>query len=77
MDAGICLGFIQEVADGFALLTKTYNLAAEPCVCEKATTDELIRVTLKFINEHPEHLADGGADVVWHAMVAFYPCPAK
>jgi hypothetical protein len=73
----MCLGYIQGAADGFSLAMVDYGVAKRACLPKKATTDELIRVTLKFIDEHPEKLSNGGADVVWQALIASYPCPAK
>jgi hypothetical protein len=45
----------------------------KPCVPEEATAEELVPVFLKFIDDHPEKLSYGAADVLWQAMAAAYP----
>jgi hypothetical protein len=80
IEGGICLGFIQGVVDGFAVAAGRgweVPTSLKACVPEKASTDELIRVFLKYIDGHPENLSYAAADVVWQAMIASYPCPAK
>jgi hypothetical protein len=42
-------------------------------VPEEATAEELVPVFLKFIDDHPEKLSYGAADVLWQAMAAAYP----
>ena len=74
---GVCLGYIQGAVDGFAITMADYHIPDRACTPEKATTEELIRVTLKYIDGHPESLSDGAADVVWDAMRDYYPCRAK
>jgi hypothetical protein len=79
INAGICLGYIQGAVDGFYLAMVTWEVptSAKACVPKEATTEDLVRVFLKYIDGHPEHLSDSAVSAVWQAMVASYPCPAK
>jgi hypothetical protein len=77
--AGACLGYIQGAVDGLqlAMATGVVSKSFKACVPEASTTDELVRVFLKFIDDHPEGLSYAAADVVWSAMTASYPCCAN
>jgi hypothetical protein len=79
INAGICLGYIQGAVDGLqlAMATGVVSKSFKACVPEASTTDELVRVFLKFIDDHPEGLSYAAADVVWSAMTASYPCCAN
>jgi hypothetical protein len=86
INAGICLGYIQGAVDAIHLSLaslpsvhpySTLPLAPAWCAAKEATTDELIQVFLKYIDGHPEELSHAAADLVWRAMIASYPCPAK
>ena len=84
----LCLGFIQGAVDGLALMP-TPGVETTACVLNdpdatydqtpppEPTMEELVRVTLKFMDEHPEDLSLEAAKVVWRAMIASYPCSAK
>ena len=80
INAGICLGYIQGAVDAINLSLHPYSTLPLPpawCAPKEATTDELIRVFLKYIDGHPEELSHAAADVLWRAMIDSYPCPAK
>jgi len=76
--AGQCYGYIQGAADGLDLARATGEVptSVKPCVPKEATTDELVRAFLKFIDGHPEKLSHTAAGVVWQALTASYPCLA-
>ena len=76
--AGHCGGYVQGVVDGIYFATAGWKVpTVKACVPQGATTDELVRVTLKIIDAHPEELSSPAASVVWNALAAAYPCPAK
>ena len=79
LNAGLCAGYVQGAVDGFYLaLTRGWVPTSEKaCILKQATMEELVRVILKFIDNHPEQLSYSAADVAWDAMTAAYPCPAK
>ena len=67
-----CLGYIQGASDAFDLaMFELFPI--KPCVPEEATAEELVPVFLKFIDDHPEKLSYGAADVLWQAMAAAFP----
>ena len=76
-DVGQCLGYMQGAVDGLNLAMVKYNIALGACVPKMANPDELTRVTLKVIDEHPEKLSHIATETVWQAMAAYYPCRAK
>jgi hypothetical protein len=81
-----CIGYIKGAVDGLNLAI--HNLAASgmasgavpksfnACV-PVVNVEELARIFLKYIDSHPGELSNMAADVVWRAMIASYPCPAK
>jgi|SRR6516162_3053430 hypothetical protein len=77
--AGECLGYIQGAADGFAFAMAHgwVPTSWKACTPKGVTGNGLVRVFLEFIDNHPEQLSYSAADVVWNAMAAAYPCPAK
>ena len=77
LNVGICLGYIQGAADALTLAMGNFQFEAKACMPSQPTTEEQVRVTLKYIDGHPELLSYSAADVVWRAMIASYPCPAK
>jgi len=83
--AGQCLGYIEGAVDAInvsraSILSihphSTVPLPPAWCAPKEGTTDELVRVFLKFIDGHPEKLSHAAADVVWQALSASYPCLA-
>ena len=44
------------------------------CIAGKVTTAELIRVVVKFLNDHPTELHEETGIVVYHAFINAYPC---
>jgi hypothetical protein len=79
LDAGHCTGYIQGAVDGLNLAPTVWKVPAsvKACVPQGTTTEELVRVFLKFIDSHPQKLSYAAANVVWQAIIASYPCPAK
>jgi hypothetical protein len=79
LNAGQCLGYIQGLVDGFDLAMATLKgpTSLKVCMPKKATTDEATRVTLKYIGDHPEDLSNTASDVVWRAMISYYPCRVR
>jgi hypothetical protein len=77
LDARACLGYVEGAIDALTLAMVNFQFEAKACVLPMATTEDLVRVTLKYIDAHPEKLSYAAADVVWLAMIASYPCPAK
>jgi hypothetical protein len=79
LHVGECMGYVLGAVDGFHLAMVTWKVptSVKACMPKGATIDELVQVTLKFIDGHPEDLSSAAADVVWRAMIATYPCPAK
>ena len=55
VNGGNCLGYIQGVIDGSDQAMASYDIPQlRAYVPEKATAEELVRVTLRFIDEEPD-----------------------
>jgi hypothetical protein len=78
-EAGYCMGYLLGMKD---MLT-TWNVVDEHdkikgrstmCVPYEATTAELVRVVVKFLNDHPTKLHEYMGGVVISAFRDAYPC---
>ena len=70
--SGTCLGYVQGAVDALELATTVYDVPKVACLPEKAGTDELIRVTLKFIDGHQENpvLRSGGRRLTYDGLLS-------
>lgn len=69
---GACYGFITGVydtSDGKTWNGKTY------CSPKGVTTGQLVKVVIKWLNEHPEALHNTAASLVQAAFLEAFPCP--
>lgn len=80
LNANKCIGYIEGAIDGLNIKMAASGVdpkSLKACMPKEATTDELVRVFLKYIYSHPGELSNMAADVVWRAIITSYPCPAK
>jgi hypothetical protein len=82
LNTGQCLGYIQGLVDGFDLAMASLKVARlktslTVCVPKTATTDEMARVTLKYIGDHSKDLSNTASDEMWRAMISSYPCRGR
>jgi hypothetical protein len=73
-----CIAYIKGSVHGLNLAL--HPLAAQShltLVCPGSMWRNWLEVFLKYIDSHPGELSNMAADVVWRAMIASYPCPAK
>ena len=72
---GLCYGYITGIADYQTTLLNWSDLD-DPyfCMTESGSSDQLIKVVTKYLNEHPEdlHLSAGGS--VANALSDAFPC---
>ena len=68
---GFCSGFIWGAADGHQL---TRNESASFCSPEDTTSDQMGRVVVKYLREHPEKHHEYAAILVVVALVEAWPC---
>jgi hypothetical protein len=78
-DAEYCMGYLLGMKDMLTAWTVTDEHFKQQgrstmCVPYEATTAELIRVVIKFLNDHPTKLHDQAGAVVINAFRDAYPC---
>jgi Ssp1 endopeptidase immunity protein Rap1a len=74
-----CVGFTRGVADTIALWRGAALNAAEgdkapACIPEKATTQQLVDIGLKFIRENPAERHIPASALLMRAFHAVWPC---
>jgi hypothetical protein len=88
--ASHCLGYLRGVADAmeFDIGFRSSEPASDPpsgsvggrsyfpCIPDGASPDQLARVMVKYLNEHPEKLHQGAIALVLPAFKKAFPCPA-
>jgi len=76
INAGLCIGFINgfwEVAKMLPLSAKI-NLACWP---DGVTPNQIAKIVVKYLDEHPERLHLPAAQLVYDATYAVFPCEEK
>jgi len=78
---GTCLGFIVGIFEGMTLeqsiLAVDINLKVPPpaiCKPDNVSTQQIARITLKYIKEHPEKEEGRTAELMYEAMDQAFPC---
>jgi hypothetical protein len=65
MKVGVCMGYVQGVADAYA----------DACPPEDVQAEQVIRVAVKYLNDHPEKLHLNRAALTKAALKQAFPCP--
>jgi len=76
LPSGLCLGYIRGVSDLHSTLSR--NLLPKPLFCspKNATAGQLVKIVIKFLNEHPEiMLHEPASGLVLCALIEAFPCP--
>jgi hypothetical protein len=63
-EAGYCVGFITGV-----------DSQVENCPGDDVTRGQVIKVAVKYMDDHPEELDQAASTVVRRALVKAFPCP--
>jgi hypothetical protein len=76
---GICLGLLDGFLMGFAYGMEVTNNKKIKFWCEpeKMHMDQLVKVFLKFLNEHPEKLHFKYEDTLAAALMTYFPCKTQ
>lgn len=70
---GVCLGILQTLANiGSHLQPNMRN-----CTPADASTEQLARVFLKYVEQHPERLNDGVEALAIEALKTTWPCKSR
>lgn len=65
--AGFCSGYVNGV----------WNTSDKFCDPKGITLGQVVRVVLKYLNDHPERLHEHEAELVVDALRAAWPCKRK
>jgi hypothetical protein len=83
MSAGICLGLVHGVAAALGLWQgvdvggTVDNTQLHGCMPDEVRTIELIKVVLKYLNDHPNNLHLDDTRLIEMAIVDAYPCKIR
>ena len=78
-----CLGYISGVAFSITIWEaankdKHFGLETVPaCLPDNGTTEEYVKVVLRYLDQNPNKLHEGYGLLVFFALRDAYPCPAK
>jgi len=78
-NAMYCIGLVEGVRDSVTIWedsarTHKTNRADVPCVPENVSTEQAIRITYKYMQDHPASLNLPGTGLVYLALLSAYPC---
>jgi hypothetical protein len=79
VNAGKCIAYVQAVVDTYQNLRQSPLIPKRAlfCVPDEITGDEAVRITVKYLDDHPEDLHYAASSDVWTALHKAFPCPAK
>lgn len=72
-DVGLCYGFIFGARDVISIWRESGS-ELNTCIPSKATNGQLIRVFVKFLEDHPERLHERATDLFVVAAEEAFPC---
>jgi hypothetical protein len=69
-----CMGYIAGTLDSFRGLAKTSPLKFF-CEPKGVTGEQIMLMTVKYLDQHPEDLHYGASSLILNMMVSTFPCP--
>jgi hypothetical protein len=76
MRAGRCSGTIWGVLGAMSLYSDAIEPGYKACLPNGLGGEQAVRMMLKWLRDHPEHLGDVQAVAVVSAFRDYYPCPS-
>jgi len=72
-----CIGYISGVNDLHTKFIDSVATFEPPIYCTPANTqiEEMIKIVVKFLEQHPQDLTYQGAELTVSALRDAYPCP--
>ena len=71
---GLCDGFIDGVGDGFQSFALYIGRRLPFCYPQDATVEQVRRVIVKYLEEHPQDLHYSAAESAFIALGDAFPC---
>ncbi len=78
-EAGKCVAYVQAVVDAYQNLRQSPLIPRRALFCapDEMTGDQAVRITLKYLDDHPEELHYAASSDVWTALHKAFPMPRK
>lgn len=73
-DTVLCLDFVSGFLDGYETASTVENGKPMLCFPEGATTGQMIRVIVKWMQDHPEKLNEPASHLVFQALYNSFGC---
>jgi len=70
----ICVGYITGISDAQGLFVDWRGIKPSWCLPLEATSNQLVRVVTKYLQEHPEYLHLTADGLIGNALKASFPC---
>jgi len=70
----LCVGFITGADQAYALEQKTAGFHKDFCIPAGIAPEQLNRVWMSFLNQHPEMAHDPAVASYFRALARTYPC---
>jgi hypothetical protein len=72
---GMCRGYVMGISDGLLMVHSSFSNAI--CPPEHQTAEQLYRIVVKYMREHPEETHKFTSVLVFEAQAAAFPCQAN
>ena len=72
---GNCIGFIEGAADTHETLVDSLYIKPIFCLQQNVQSEQLVRIVLKSLAEHPELLNAPASHLVLNSLKEAFPCP--
>jgi hypothetical protein len=74
-DSQLCIGYMTGVVDSYEVEPDSLKTAGRGlCVPDDVRSTQLVRVFVKYADDHPEELHLAAPTVVWNSLHKAFPC---
>lgn len=74
-NAGSCWGYIRAANDMYEIMAQ--DSIRTICIPSETGTQQMIRVVVKYLIDHPERLHNVASLLIYEAFKESFPCPTK
>ena len=71
---GVCLGYVLGAKDSFEFAAKVHHVTPDFCIPDGVTNGQVVKVVVKYLNNHPEDLHYSAESLVVYALGAAFRC---
>jgi hypothetical protein len=69
-----CTQYVEGASDMISGFELARSIPWTVCVGPTVGGDQLVDITVKFLNDHPDSLGQGAGGLVWAALFDAFPC---